>query len=85
LRLVPAVLKVDVEGAEWQVLKGAAATLERHSPRLSLSLHDAALKALGSTPREILQWLEPFGYRFDTVAHDHELHVIGRSTRERVR
>ena len=35
----PHFLKIDVEGAEYEVLRGAAATLARHRPDLLLSTH----------------------------------------------
>lgn len=46
--LVPAALKIDVEGAEAAVLRGAAATLERARPVVFLSTHgpDAHRKSL---------------------------------------
>ncbi len=38
---VPQVIKLDVEGAEERVLRGAARTLERHAPLLVIELHGA--------------------------------------------
>lgn len=38
----PSLLKVDVEGAESQVLEGAARTLEMYKPSLFLALHGEA-------------------------------------------
>ena len=35
----PNVIKVDVEGAEERLLRGAARTLKNHSPRLAIELH----------------------------------------------
>jgi FkbM family methyltransferase len=76
LGLVPSVMKIDVEGSEWDVLKGAEETLRTHRPRISLSLHSAALQKVGATPAGVLAWLAAFGYNFRTVSEDHELHVI---------
>ena len=73
LGLVPSVMKIDVEGAEWDVLKGAEETLRTHHPRISLSLHTAALQKVGATPLSVLAWLAAFGYAFRTVSEDHEL------------
>lgn len=52
----PNVLKIDVEGAEGMVLRGAAETIEKHRPRMMIELHGA------STAREVLPLLERWGY-----------------------
>jgi FkbM family methyltransferase len=36
---IPNVIKVDVEGAEERLLRGAVRTLEKHGPRLAIELH----------------------------------------------
>ncbi|WP_420125221.1 FkbM family methyltransferase [Longimicrobium sp.] len=43
--LVPAALKIDVEGAEMSVLMGARETLARHRPTIFLSTHGAEVHA----------------------------------------
>jgi FkbM family methyltransferase len=47
--LVPDLLKVDVEGAEERVLKGAARTLASARPILLLGVHSAALRSACTT------------------------------------
>jgi FkbM family methyltransferase len=76
LGLTPDVLKIDVEGAELDVLKGAEDVLRRHGPRLSLSLHPAALAVRSSTPEAVLAWLSARGYDSKVIARDHEVHVV---------
>jgi FkbM family methyltransferase len=51
--LVPALIKVDVEGAEGGVFRGAAETLERHRPLVIFEHGKGAAQAYGTTPREI--------------------------------
>ena len=80
LKLTPSVIKIDVEGAEWAVLKGAERTLRSHHPGLSLSLHPAALHRVGSSEAEILDWLNVLGYRHRVISEDHEVHVIAEAT-----
>lgn len=74
----PSVIKIDVEGAEWDVLKGAETILRDHHPRISLSLHPQALAKRGATPEEVLAWLAERGYESKVIARDHEIHVIAK-------
>jgi FkbM family methyltransferase len=60
--LSPEVIKIDVEGAEVQVLQGARETLRRCRPRIYLSVHPAHLKLLGSSTDDLLALIESSGY-----------------------
>lgn len=53
----PAVIKLDVEGAEALVLAGAVKCLERHAPRLVIELHGAAVA------RQVMRFIGALGYR----------------------
>lgn len=55
-------IKIDVEGAELEVLKGAACLLEGKGPTIVLELHGAELEA------ECATLLESFGYEVETAA-----------------
>lgn len=55
-------VKIDVEGAEWHVLKGMRASLERWSPGLLLEIHPAQLKRRGQSESEVLRLLDELGY-----------------------
>lgn len=79
LELTPTVIKIDVEGAEWEVLKGAEAVLAEFHPRLSLSLHPAALAKQDARPEEVLAWLQDHGYETTIIGQDHEIHVVARA------
>jgi FkbM family methyltransferase len=52
----PDVIKIDVEGAEALLLRGAAALLKQSSPRLLIELHGAQVA------REVLTILDACGY-----------------------
>lgn len=64
--LVPDVLKVDVEGAEEQVLKGAAHTLSNARPVVLLGVHSAALRS------SCTSYLRALGYAEPTVCEEPE-------------
>lgn len=66
--LVPTVLKIDVEGHEGAVLRGARETLRAHRPVVFLELHLDVLEAEGSPPGDVLVLLEQAGYRLETLA-----------------
>lgn len=55
-------IKIDVEGAELSVLRGAQATLARLSPVLFLEVHAAWTAAFDYTPADLCQWLWGAGY-----------------------
>lgn len=60
----PTHLKIDVEGAEWSVLQGAAATLLRaDAPMIFLELHNEILRERGDDPCRILDHLQERGFR----------------------
>jgi len=48
----PALVKIDVEGAEGEVLRGARRILERHRPVVLLE-HGEAARVYGTTPAEV--------------------------------
>lgn len=50
-------IKIDVEGFELHVLKGAANTLKQHRPVLFIEIDDELLKANNTSPKEILNYL----------------------------
>lgn len=57
--LVPDVVKIDVEGAEELVLKGATKTLASARPVVFLSVHSAALQSACTTHLRGLGYKEP--------------------------
>jgi FkbM family methyltransferase len=54
-------LKIDAEGAELAVLRGAVRTLQRCRPDISLALHPQRLAAAGASLEEV--WAQLSGYR----------------------
>jgi len=62
-KTLPDVMKIDVEGAEFSVLKGMTRILREHRPVLFLEIHPTYLKRFGSSTKELLTLLIEFGYR----------------------
>jgi FkbM family methyltransferase len=64
---VPALLKIDVEGAELNVLRGARRTLELHRPVVLFEHGSGGADVYGATPGELFDLLDQVGLRiFDT-------------------
>jgi FkbM family methyltransferase len=62
----PALIKIDVEGAEYQVLEGATETLRRHRPVVAFE-HSLNCRYYGTEPGGVHGLLESAGLRiFDT-------------------
>jgi FkbM family methyltransferase len=55
-------IKIDVEGAEFLVLKGAADALDRYKPVVSVELLDDQLKSMGSSADEVVAYMRSHGY-----------------------
>jgi FkbM family methyltransferase len=61
---IPDLVKIDVEGAELLVLRGAEELLKRHHPRLIVGIHPYWLPK-GQSAGQILTLLEQFGYAIE--------------------
>ena len=55
-------VKIDVEGAEFLVLKGAVETLDRYRPVVSVEVLDQGLKSMGSSVAEVMAFMRSHGY-----------------------
>lgn len=66
----PTHIKIDVEGHEAAVLRGARSTLSRLSPILFLELHNEMVAAAGDNPRFALSELSQLRYDTFTAGGD---------------
>jgi FkbM family methyltransferase len=62
--IAPHVMKIDVEGAELSVLKGARTTLQKHGPAVFLSTHSDKLRT------DCLAYLKGCGFRYEALGPD---------------
>ena len=56
-------LKIDVEGAEVMVLRGARGFIERHRPIISAECNNLFIKQLGTSFMDVVDIVVPLGYR----------------------
>ncbi len=55
-------IKIDVQGAELRVLKGAASTLRTYRPALLVELDEKALRSQGASVEAVVEFLASYGY-----------------------
>jgi FkbM family methyltransferase len=59
----PHLIKIDVEGAELLALRGGRETLARWAPMLIVAIHPEPMRLLGTSPAELLAFLDEYGYQ----------------------
>ncbi len=63
LDLNPGFIKIDTEGAEYMVLRGAINTLEKSRPVILSELSDALLSTSGHTSEDVVTLMRDSGYQ----------------------
>jgi len=66
-------IKLDVEGYELKVLKGACNTLTKFRPRLFVEVDDTLLRAQGTSSTELLSFILDLDYSIHDAETDAEL------------
>jgi FkbM family methyltransferase len=64
----PDLLKLDVEGYELEALRGLQRTLQKFTPVVICELTDRFLREIGQDARQLLEFMEQFGYRCNILA-----------------
>lgn len=72
----PTIMSIDVEGSEFEVLKGAKNTLIEYKPKIYLSLHPEFLfHQWGVYANDVRNYLKDLGYRETLIDYPpHEVH-----------
>lgn len=71
-------IKIDVEGAELQVLQGGEATLDKFMPILLIEINGEACEAAGYQAQEILEFLFKRSYRIYIIGLRGRLQPISK-------
>lgn len=74
--LVPDIICFDVEGAEWEVCRGAESILREIRPTLFASIHPEFMyEQRREYSTDFRYWLRQIGYRETFLEYYHELHI----------
>lgn len=79
---VVSMIKIDVEGAELDALKGAAACLAAHRPNILLEWNSENLAAFDCEPESLLRFAREAGYDIFSLP---ELTIVERATTLRLK
>ena len=69
--IIPDVLKIDVEGAEFNVLDGATKILREYRPKIIISLHPEHLRLLNRNIQEIYDYCNLYSYHLLSCVDEH--------------
>jgi len=67
------VIKIDVEGAELDVLQGALHTIDRYRPLVLMELDSGILERAGRTVKDVLRFWRDHGYSVQRIEFDGSL------------
>jgi hypothetical protein len=56
-------VKIDVEGYEFKVLKGATSTIEKYRPKICIELNEPCLLDTGTSSEEIFTYFKQRNYQ----------------------
>lgn len=62
--------KIDVEGMESAVIRGAKETISRCRPRMLIELNDGTLMRYGETKQNVIQLMQSLSYRMELCNPD---------------
>ncbi len=66
--IIPNIIKIDVEGAEIGVLKGAQKTITNHSPTIIISVHPKHLELMGESEHTLRAIIQKLNYQITDMS-----------------
>lgn len=69
-------IKIDVEGFELKVLKGAEQTLKKFKPKMFIEINDFHLHRAGGSAKEVVALLEQIGYKISRADNKEAIHSV---------
>jgi hypothetical protein len=69
---IPDLIKMDIEGAEYEALLGSEEWLQEHMPTLFLEFHENIMKNTNRDPQMLLDLFDRLGYKVNRIEH-HEV------------
>jgi FkbM family methyltransferase len=69
-------MKIDVEGAEMLVLKGAQKTIERFRPLIMIEINNATYQAAGYTVPDVIQFFKQMRYTLNIMTKNGTLKAV---------
>jgi FkbM family methyltransferase len=73
-------IKIDVEGAELDVLEGATSTIERNGPLIYCELYEKWARSFGYTPADLFAFVSAHGYSRARVISRERVHALDTSS-----
>ena len=71
--IFPEILKIDVEGAELNVLDGSKSLLTNYRPKIIISLHPWHLNLLDRNIKEIYDYCDKYSYQLLSCIDEHSI------------
>jgi len=68
-------IKIDTEGYEYFVLKGAEKTIKKHKPTIVVEIKDKHLERFNSSSKEIHKFLKGLNYTLDNVVNSEYIYT----------
>lgn len=85
LFITPQIITIDVEGSEFEVLKGAEAVLKDTYPTVFVSIHPEFMyHHFKQYTAELVKYMTDLGYTYEILAFDHEFHFCFRPGNEKL-